>query len=249
MTTRLSDLPEHESFLAKLNSVATLNARDAAALLHLPVTVRAFDRDEDIVREHERPTSSTLLLDGLICRYKIVPDGKRQITAFHIPGDIPDLQSLHLRTMDHSIGAIRPVRVAMIAHEPLRDVIYGSPTLCHVLWRDTLVDAAIHREWMMGIGRLSAHSRIAHLLCELLVKYRAAKLAEDHQFPLLITQIDIADALGLTSVHVNRVLQDLRGQGLVELDRSRAKILNWDRFRELAAFDPTYLHIHAGHAA
>jgi CRP-like cAMP-binding protein len=245
MTTRLSDIPEHASLIAKLNSVATLEPRDAAALLRLPVKVRDFQRDDDIVREHERPSSSTLLLQGLITRYKTVPDGKRQIMAFHVPGDIPDLQSLHLRTMDHSIGALRPARVAMIDHEPLREVIYGSPTLCHILWRDTLVDAAIHREWMMGIGRLSAHSRIAHLLCELLVKYRAAKLADGYQFPLMITQVDIADALGLTSVHVNRVLQDLRREGFVELDRSQAKILDWERFRELAAFDPTYLHVRA----
>jgi len=249
MTTRLSDLPEHERLIAKLNSISTLPQPDAAALLRLPVTVRELQRGADIARQQERPSHSTLILEGLVCRYKTVPDGGRQIMAFHIPGDIPDLQSLHLRTMDHSIAALRPSRTATIAHEPLREVIYGSPTLCHVLWRDTLVDAAIHREWMMGIGRLSAHSRIAHLLCELLVKYRAAGLADEHQFPVLITQTDIADALGLTSVHVNRVLQDLRSEGLLELDRSQAKILNWDRFRELAAFDPTYLHVEDSIAA
>ncbi|WP_205853701.1 Crp/Fnr family transcriptional regulator [Phenylobacterium deserti] len=111
------------------------------------------------------------------------------------------------------------------------------------------MDAAIHREWMMGIGRLSAHSRVAHLLCELLVKYRAAGLSEDHQFALPITQADMADALGLTSVHINRVLQDIRGEGLLELHRSEAKIVDWDRLRELAAFDPTYLHVKASLAA
>jgi CRP-like cAMP-binding protein len=249
MTTRLSDLPEHAQFVRKLNNVAELPRSDAAALLRLPVTTREYHRHDDIVREHDRPSHCTLVLSGFACRYKTVPDGKRQIMAFHIAGDMPDLQSLHLSTMDHSICALTRVRVATVAHEALRDLVYGNPTICHVLWRDTLVDAAIHREWMMGIGRLSAHSRIAHLLCELLVKYRAAGLAEDHRFALPITQVDMADALGLTSVHVNRVLQDLRGEGLIELDRSEAKITDWDGLRRLAVFDPTYLHVRESLAA
>ncbi|WP_205853702.1 Crp/Fnr family transcriptional regulator [Phenylobacterium deserti] len=112
MTTRLSDLPEHAQFLSKLNNIAKLPENEAAALLQLPVTTREYQRGDDIVREHDRPSHSTLLLGGFACRYKAVPDGKRQIMAFHIAGDIPDLQSLHLSTMDHSIGALSAVRVA-----------------------------------------------------------------------------------------------------------------------------------------
>ena len=243
MTSRLRDLPEHAQLIAKLSSVAQPHEREIAALLDLPVRVREFDRGEDLVSLGERPSHSSLLLTGVACRYKTVPDGNRQIMAFHIAGDIPDLQSLHLRVMDHSIKALTRTRVAQIAHEPLRDVIYGSRTICHVLWRDTLVDAAIHREWMMSIGRLSAHSRIAHLFCELLLKHKAAGLAEGSDFPMPITQAEIADALGLTGVHVNRVLQDFRREGLLGLDRSTAKIPDWRRFEEVAAFDPTYLHM------
>jgi CRP-like cAMP-binding protein len=249
MTTRLSDLPEHAQFISKLNSVARPHQREIAALLNLPVGVREFQKGEDIVREHDRPSHCSLVLTGFTSRYKNVPDGKRQIMAFHIAGDLPDLQSLHLQVMDHSIAALTPTRMALIPHGPLREVIYGNPTICHVLWRDTLVDAAIHREWMMGIGRLSAHARIAHLLCELLVKHRAAGLVADHRFPLPITQVDIADALGLTSVHVNRVLQDFRKEGLLELDRSIVQIAEWGRFQEIGAFDPTYLHVPASLAA
>lgn len=245
---RLAELPEHERVLRKLRS-AEVPRRELEAFGNLPVTTRELARGEDVVSERDRPTHSALVLSGFTCRYKILPDGQRQIMAFHIAGDVPDLQSLHLSVMDHSIGCLTATTVALLPHKPLREVIYGNPGLCHVLWRDTLVDAAIQREWMLGIGRLSAYARIAHLLCELLVKHWLAGLTDGRSFSLPVTQTELGDALGLSSVHVNRVLQALRRDGLIEFDRGSATVLDWELLRTAGAFDPTYMHVGGGVAS
>jgi CRP-like cAMP-binding protein len=131
----------------------------------------------------------------------------------------------------------------MIPHEDLRDLTQRHPGLAAILWRDTLIDAAIFREWMTGIGRRTAHGRIAHLLCEFYLKLHAVGLAESFRCDLPITQVDIGDALGLSNVHVNRVLQDLRGRGLIALRGRNLAIEDWAALTKIAEFDPTYLHL------
>ena len=243
MSVLLADIPEHARLMSKLRAIADVPASEADALLGLEVNVREFERGVDMVREHDRPSHSCLLLSGTVARYKTLPDGGRQIMSFNIAGDIPDLQALHLGQQDHSIGVLRPTRIAAIKHDDLRRVIYANPTVCHLLWRDTLIEGAIHREWMMAIGRLDARARIAHLFCELFLKHAAAGLTSGTSFRLQLTQTELGDALGLTPVHVNRVLQELRAERLIQLDRSDLTVLDYDRLQDAGAFDPTYLHM------
>ena len=181
--------------------------------------------------------------DGWACRYKIIGEGRRQIFSFHIPGDIPDLQSLHIHTMDHSLCTVTESTVAFIPHESMLDLTARFPGVAAILWRDTLIDAAIFREWMVGMGRRSAFERIAHLFCELYLKLQAVGLAGSYRCPLPITQIDIGDALGLSNVHVNRVLQEMRGKRLITLRSSTLVIEAWDELIRVSEFDPTYLHL------
>jgi CRP-like cAMP-binding protein len=229
--------------LRKLESVASLSADEKAAILELPVTVRQMRADHDIVRERDRPTQSCLVLDGWLCRYKILESGARQIFSFHIAGDIPDLQSLHLRTMDHNLGTLAQSTVAFIQHESVKNLARDFPNICKILWRDTLIDAAIFREWMVGMGRRDAPSRIAHVFCELFIKLQAVGLTKDHSCHFPITQSVIGDALGLSTVHVNRSLMELRGKGLIKLEKQVLTILKWDELRQEGGFDPLYLHL------
>ena len=229
--------------IRKLESVASLSAEEKAAVLDLPVTVRQMRADHDIVRERDRPTQSCLVLDGWLCRYKILESGARQIFSFHIGGDIPDLQSLHLRTMDHNLGTLVQSTVAFIQHESVKNLAKDFPHICNVLWRDTLIDAAIFREWMVGMGRRDAPSRIAHVLCELFIKLQAVGLTKDYSCHFPITQSVIGDALGLSTVHVNRSLMELRGKGLIKLEKQVLTILKWEELRGEGGFDPLYLHL------
>jgi CRP-like cAMP-binding protein len=208
----------------------------------LPLSVQQVGSDQDIVREGDRPSECCLLIEGFACRYKVTEEGKRQIFSFHTPGDIPDLQSLHLKVMDHSLKTLTPCKLAFIPHESIADLTQRWPRLADLLWRDTLIDAAIFREWMIGIGRRSAYTRIAHVLCEVFVRLRAVGLANDYECDFPITQAEIGDALGLSTVHVNRSLQELRANGLIDLRRGSLAILNWAGLKEAGEFDPTYLH-------
>ena len=143
----------------------------------MPANVKVFETDTAIVRDGDRPSDCALILSGFVCRYKILPDGRRQIMGFYIPGDIPDLQSLHLHVLDNSLGTLVKSSIALIPHQSLRDMLRRYPNLSDILWRDTLIDAAIFREWMIGLGRRSAYQRMAHLLCELHVRMKALALS------------------------------------------------------------------------
>jgi CRP-like cAMP-binding protein len=235
--------PEHSVLLRKLRSISPLSDDETHCLLTVPLSTKSLGPDQDIVREGDRPSECCLLVEGFACRYKLTGDGKRQIFSFHIPGDIPDLQSLHLKVMDHSLMTLTPCKVAFISHQSLTDLIRKCPRVADVMWRDTLIDAAVFREWMMGIGRRSAYTRIAHVLCEVLVKMRAVGLANGHGCELPLTQAELGDALGLSTVHVNRSLQELRGDGLIKLDRGSLNVLNWEGLKKAGEFDPTYLHL------
>jgi CRP-like cAMP-binding protein len=229
--------------LRKLESIASVSAKEKAAVLDLPVTVRQMRADHDIVLERDRPTQCCLVLDGWLCRYKILENGTRQIFSFHIAGDIPDLQSLHLKTMDHNLGSLLQSTVAFIQHDSVKALATDFPHICNVLWRDTLIDAAIFREWMVGMGRRDAPSRIAHLICELFTKLRAVGLTRGFTCDFPITQSVMGDALGLSTVHVNRSVMELRGRGLIKLEKQVLTILKWDELQKEGGFDPLYLHL------
>ena len=173
-----------------------------------------------------------------------VPErGKRQIFSFHIAGDVPDLQSLHGPILDHSIATVTKAVVGFIPHAKLRALTVDFPNLGALPWRDTLIDADIFRAWMVGMGRRSAYERVAHLFCGLPRKLQSVGLTEDLRCPLPIAQTDLADALGLTPVHINRVLRDMRARTLLTLRSSALVIETWDELLRLSEFDPTYLRL------
>ncbi len=229
--------------ITRLESIFTLSDAERTALVNLPLQVTTLGADQDVVREGDRPSRSCLLLEGYACTYKITREGKRQIMAFHIPGDIPDLQGLHLTTLDNSLGTITPCRVGFIPHEVLQRLCEQYPRITSALWRETLIDAAIFREWMINIGRRAAYARVARLLCEFVKRTRAVGLTKDHTCELPMTQNELADALGLTTVHVNRTLQTLRGEGLIALKGTTLRVLDWEGLQRVGDFDPGYLHV------
>jgi CRP-like cAMP-binding protein len=235
--------------IAKLDSIFTLTPEERQAILDMPMQVHELRAKQDIVREGDRPTRCCLVLEGFTCMFKVTAEGKRQIMAFHIPGDMPDLQSLHLRVLDNSVGTITRCKVGFIQHETLRELCRDFPRIGDALWRETLIDASIFREWMISIGRRDAFARISHLLCELVVKMKAVGLVEDHTCKLPITQTELGDALGLSTVHVNRTFQEIRKAGLITLRGATLKVLDWDGLQKAGEFDPTYLHLEKPQAA
>ncbi len=234
----------HENpLIRKLDSVFTLTEDERQAILSLPMQVTVLKENQDIVREGDSPSRSCLLLSGFTCIYKVTGEGRRQIMAFNIAGDVPDLQSLHLRVLDNSVGTLTQCRVGFIPHEALHDICTRHPRLAAAFWRETLIDAAVFREWMTSIGQREAYPRIAHLLCELMVRLRAVGLADGHSFDLPITQAEFGDALGLSTVHVNRVSQSLRADGLIEMKGTTVTVPDWEKLEKAGDFDPAYLHL------
>ena len=184
-----------------------------------------------------------MLVDGYLMRHKVGPEGKRQIVSWHVPGDIPDLYSLHLNPMDHNLTTLGPAVVGYIAHDALNEMLTGSASLTHILWRETLVDAAAFREWVVNLGQRGALARIAHMLCELLARLRVVGLAPGNSFAFPASQTDVADATGMTPVHANRMIQQLRAKGLVTWDGASIGIPDPAALAVLAEFNDDYLHL------
>ena len=202
-----------------------------------------YPAGSDIVREGDRPDRSALLVAGFATRYRLLADGQRQITAIHVPGDFVDLHSLLLQVMDHSVGALSACSIVTYPHAGLRHITSSFPHLTRLLWLSTLIDGAIHREWLVAMGRRSALQQLAHLVCELHVRLEVAGLVRDGQFHLPITQSELGDALGLSVVHVNRLLQNLRSAGLIAWRGQTVGSPDWAALSALAEFDPRYLHL------
>lgn len=235
--------PEHYRLIRKLESISAISEEDKSALLQLPLRVKDIPEDQDIVREGDRPSECCLILDGFVSRYKMMASGKRQILSFHTPGDMPDLQSLHIHVMDHSLGTLVPTRVAFIPHREMLELCRRYPSVAAAFWRDALIDAAIFREWIANIGRRNAYQRLAHIFCELEMRLAAVGLSKDHSYDLPLTQEEIGDAQGLTTVHVNRTLKQLRENGLITFERSKITIRNWEGLQAAGEFSPAYLHL------
>lgn len=229
--------------IRKLLQREQLSEAECKVLLSAASPVREVAADQDIVREGDRPTESTLMIDGFCGRYSTFPDGRRQFTALHIAGDFVDLHSFLLKPMDHGVVALSPCRVVTVPHAALREITEQFPHLTRMLWFSTLLDAAIHRAWLVSMGRRSARSHMAHLLCELLLRLQVVGLAEERSFNFPLTQQEMADILGLSMVHVNRVIQELRAKALVTWRGGRVSITDWEGLVALAEFDPTYLHL------
>jgi len=233
----------HNLMIRKLESIVALSDEEKQALQSLPIQLAALKTDQDIVCVGDRPSQCFMLVEGFTCVYKLTSEGKRQIVAFHVPGDMPDLHSLHLEVMDISMATVTPCTLGFIPHEALRRLCEGYPRIAAALWRETLVDASIFREWMTGIGRRESYNRMAHLLCEFWMRLRAVGLTQGHSFTLPVTQVELADAIGASTVHVNRVFQELRTNGLIRTTGAQVNIPDWEKLKEAADFDPLYLHL------
>ena len=233
----------YTKLVRRLESIMVLSDEDLALLSEMPTTVRSYENAQDIVRQGDSPTQCCLLLDGFLYRHKIANGSTRQITSFYVPGDIPDLHSLHLSPMDHNLASLGPSVVAFIPHSYFHEVLPRSQQLTHALWRETLVDAAVFREWVVNIGARDAIARVAHVLCEINLRLRAVGLVRDSTFSFPCRQTDMADACGITAVHTNRVVQELRAKGLIEWEGKTVSILREDELAEIGDFSPDYLHL------
>ena len=219
-----------------------LSPEELKALETSVSAVRELPARKVIARAGERITESTLLLDGFMCRYMDDRSGQRQLVSIQVPGDFVDLHGYPLERLDHDLATIGPVRVACWTHRTLDEVLDPRPHLKKMMWFSTLLDAAMHREWIFRLGRLGADGRIAHLICELEVRLEMVGLAADGRYVLPLKQADLAEACGLTGVHVNRVLRQLRESELMLFKGGEVTILNRGRLRALAEFDPAYLY-------
>ena len=233
-----------QPFVDKLAYRVKLSPEDRAAIVGLPFTMKTLERNQFVVRERELATQSCLMLSGFSIRSKLVASGHRQIVAIHMKGEMVDLQNSMLKVADHSVQMLTSGKVAMIPREEITRVTLERPTLGHAMWIDTLVDASIFREWIANVGRRDARTRIAHLLCEFSLRLKSAGLGNETGYELPMTQEQLADATGLTSVHVNRTMKALQKEGLIE--RANPRLLSIRDWRELADagdFDSDYLHM------
>ena len=212
-----------------------------ASILGAPFRI---ERGRDLVGEHDRPQQSTLLISGMSARYSTLSDGRRQITELNVSGDFVDLHSLLMKQMDHGVVAMTDCVFAPAPHEALKRLSETHPHLTRLLWLDTIIDAAIHRQWLVAMGRRSGLGHLAHLLCELSLRLETVGLAENHRFDLPLTQAELGDTLGLSTVHVNRLITELRRDDLVSWINGRVVILDWLRLAAVAEFDPAYLRLH-----
>jgi CRP-like cAMP-binding protein len=243
-STMASALPSTlETMLRKFERRAPLSAGDRAALLRLPFRLQKMEAGKYIVREGSTATTSTLILSGYAIRQKGTSDGARQIVSVHIPGDFVDLEGAFLATSDHNIQALTRCELAVVPVQAILALVAEHPMIAQAMWVDTLVDGSIFREWVLNVGRRDARERIAHLLCEFSRRLEVAGLGNKDGYELPMTQEQLADATGLTSVHVNRTLKAMDAEGLVVRNRRHIHIPDWERLRDVAGFNELYLHL------
>ena len=228
--------------IRKLEAFAPLPEDDKRLLEEIVRTVHEVGARQDLVHEGDAPTHVQLILEGFACRYKLLPDGTRQIVAYLVPGDFCDLHVFILRVMDHTIATLSPCKVVQIPRAQILQLL-ERPALARALWWAALVDEATLREWLLNIGARPAEERVAHLLCELLLRLEAVGLTQNGSYELPITQGELADTVGLSDVHISRVLQRLRIKGLITLRRKKLVICDVPALKAFSGFHPTYLHL------
>lgn len=229
--------------LKKLRKRVELSAEEERAIRASVAETRTIAADEVAVRSGERLSSSMMLLSGWMARSKDLPSGERQVTELHIAGDFTDLHGLTLHCLDHDVVAMSDCTVALVPHERLREITRQFPRLGQIYWFTTNVDAAIHREWALSLGQRSAISRMAHLFCEMYERLDVVGAISGNGYEFPLTQRELSECLGLTVVHANRTLQELRRRGLVQLENRQVKILDRRGLEGVAEFDPAYLYL------
>jgi CRP-like cAMP-binding protein len=230
--------------IRKLEHFVRLSQTDRAILDRAASErVRKFGPRVDITREGDRPKDVHLILSGWACRYKQLEDGRRQVVSFFLPGDLCDLNIFILREMDHSIGTITSVSIADLSRDFFDEMSAGHPRIVTAFWWEGLVNAAVQREWTMNLGQRTALERMAHLLCEIFFRLRIAGLTREDSCDFPLTQADLADATGLSKVHVNRTLQELRSAGLIVLKGKMLVVPSLERLMNAGLFNANYLHV------
>ena len=230
------------ALLRRLDTVSGLDDADIAAIRSLPIVVRQWEAGRAIVSDGGRPKECCLVIEGFCVRAKTTVSGQRQILSIHIAGEIPDLQSLHLHRMDHDLIAVAASTLGFISHASLRALTRANPNIAEILWRDTLINSAILREWIVNVGQRPAPSRLAHTLVEFRRRLASSGRAAGDTFEMPLTQEQISEALGITPVHANRIIRQLRDDKIVEISRGRVAVLDEAKLAEFAQFDDRYLH-------
>lgn len=229
--------------LKNLELRSQLADEDREAVLSLPYTLKTLEPSTYTVREADPPTACGVLVSGFAYRQKLAGDGQRQIVALHIPGDAIDFQNLFLDVADHSVQMLTRGEVAFIARADIQNLARSRAAIGHAILVKILVEASIFREWVLNVGRRDSRSRLAHLLCEFAVRLEAEGLADEYRYELPMTQEQLADAVGLTPVHVNRTLKALEADGLITRNKRLVSFPDWRRMREAGDFNQRYLHL------
>ncbi|PBB23931.1 MULTISPECIES: Crp/Fnr family transcriptional regulator [unclassified Mesorhizobium] len=229
--------------IRKLESLGRLIPGERESVEALALSGKELTPGQQVAVEGDEPSHCCLVVEGLLRRYSILSNGNLQTLSIHVAGDIPDLQALHLRTMDHTLASIGRSKIALIAHRDILEVLRKSPRLANLFWRESLVDAAVARAWVKALGGQDALRRFAHLACELYSRMEVMGLVDDNGYSLPLTQAQIGETIGASVVHVNRILKKLRADRLVEHKHGRLIVIDWDGLSELAEFDPGYLNL------
>ncbi len=229
--------------LRRLESRNRLGVRDQEALREAIREIRTVRQNRVVVHEGDLLAHSLILFRGFMCRYKELSEGRRQITELQVAGDFVDLHGFTLKRLDHNIMALSDCCVGVVPHDRLTQITENNPQLTRLLWFVTNLDAAVHREWVLSLGRRTALQRMSHLFCELQSRLHIAGLINENEgFVLPLTQTILADCLGLTTVHVNRVIRELRLRDIVDMQRGEVLIRDIPALREIAEYDPNFLH-------
>jgi CRP-like cAMP-binding protein len=229
--------------IKKLKEHSQLSRDDLAQIRRLPYAVRNLDSNEDFIRQGDRPNVSAVVVEGMVARYHLLPDGTRQYLSFHIAGDMPDSQCLFIGQMDHAVCAIGEAVVATVRHSELLALFEARPKVGFAIWRETLIDAAIFRETITNNSARSGPVRMAHLFCELFYRSRASDLADGDTCDLALSFIQLGETLGISLASTNRSLATLREENLADLKGGKLTIKRWDKLSEYGLFNPRYLHM------
>jgi CRP-like cAMP-binding protein len=227
----------------KLEHWHPLNEDERLAILALPHVTRELAPQQYVIWDGDRPQNVCLLIDGFAFRQKQAGSGARQILSIHMKGDLVDLQNSLLGIADHNVQMITSGTIALIPVQAILDIAFRLPAVGMAMWYETLVEGSIFREWILNVGRRDASTAIAHLLCEFALRMEIAELADPVKYELPLTQEQLADAVGLTSVHVNRTLMRLEKQGHIRRNKRMIQIDDWQTLAKVADFEPRYLHL------
>ncbi|WP_420132083.1 Crp/Fnr family transcriptional regulator [Rhodopseudomonas sp.] len=233
----------HRILIDKLREHSRITSEDAVALQSLSFTVRELDRNEDFIRQGDTAKVSALVVEGMVARYHLLPNGRRQYLSFHMAGDMPDSQTLFLDRMDHAVCSIGAAVVASIPHKQLARLFELRPLVGFAVWRETLIDAAIFREAITNNSARDMTARMAHLFCELFYRAEASRLTRGNVMSLPIGLAQLGETLGMAIATVNRTLAELRSAQAIEFRGGELEVLDWARLVELGQFDPGYLHL------